>query len=291
MKAGAKILITGAGGQLGSALVRELQKTYAITAANHASLDICDRHSVERKIEALRPAAVLHCAAWTDVDACEKDPERAVAVNTNGARNVATVCARTETWMVYFSTDYVFDGLGPRPYREDDVATPVNVYGRSKLTGEEAVAAAGCPWTVIRTAWLYGRPGRNFVRSIVEAARSRMNNRTGEPLRVVSDQIGNPTWVDDLAHQVRVILAHDLFGRYHAAAHDHCSRYDLARAVIQELALPVAVEPCRSAESGRRAPRPAFSALDNAALKKAGHDVMRPYAESIGSFLKQERNT
>lgn len=292
MRAGAKILVTGAEGQLGVALTRELGERFVLTAMGKAALDIRNRKAVERTLETLRPAAVLHCAAWTDVDACEDDPELAVAVNTIGARNVASACAKVDSWMLYFSTDYVFDGRADRPYREIDEATPINVYGRSKLAGEEAVAVAGCRYSIIRTSWLYGSTGRNFIRSIVRTARERL--RTTEsvrPLPVVNDQVGCPTWVNDLAAQTQRILDRDLTGRFHAAAHGHCSRYELASMILDRLSVPVAVEPCTSQQGGRRAARPSFSALDNARLREAGCDVMRPFADAVAEFLDREKDT
>lgn len=286
MKAGTKILITGGMGQLGLALGREFSSDCEVVPLGRETLDIRDRKAVERALVEAKPAIVLHCAAWTDVDACEDDPERAVAVNTNGARNVAAACEQVGAWMVYYSTDYVFDGRADRPYVEHDDAAPLNVYGQSKLAGEEAVAVAGCKHTIVRSAWLYGNPGKNFVLTIIRLAREK--RPLGEPIRVVDDQVGSPTWVDDLARQTRVVLGHDIVGRIHAVSHGCCTWYELAVLVVNELSLGVSVEPCPTAEVARRAARPAYSAMDNARLKQTGRDVMRPWEVAVREFLQQQ---
>jgi len=249
--------VTGAGGQLATALARLLEGE--VFLSREAALDIRDGAAVHAAIRAYRPDAVLHTAAYTDVDGAEADAELAEAVNVQGTRNIVNAVRGTHTVIVYFSTDYVFDGLKGAPYVESDPPRPLGVYGRTKLQGEEAVLK----WPhslVIRTSWLFSETGRNFVKTILAAARARSG--TGEPLRVVDDQVGSPTYAGHLAAAVHEALRLGLGpGIYHMAGGGYCSWCELAREVVQLTGLDVEVVPITTVELGRPAPRPAFSAL------------------------------
>ena len=203
---------------------------------------------------------MLHCAAYTNVDGAEADPETAEAVNVLGTRNVVQAVRGTHTAVVYFSTDYVFDGKKSAPYVESDRTRPLNVYGRTKLAGEKEVLG----WVhgiVFRTAWLFSETGHNFVKTILAAAQERAG--TGEPLRVVDDQVGSPTYAGHLAAAVDEALQRGISpGLYHLAGSGYCSWCELAGEIVDLAGLDVEVEPITTAEAGRPARRPAFSALD-----------------------------
>jgi dTDP-4-dehydrorhamnose reductase len=288
MKAGAKLLITGADGQLGYALARLLDERFAVVGTNRSACDITNPEQVREVVEDNGPDAVLHCAAWTDVDGCEQDPDTAYRVNGQATARLADICAKTGTRLVYFSTDFVFDGEKGEPYSEADQPNPLNVYGRSKLAGEEAVRNANKDNVIVRVSWLYSARGRNFLSSMIQRAN---NSRAGksEPIRVVDDQLSSPTWVNEVARQTAAILGNDLTGIIHAVAHGACSRYDMVTRLFDELGAELQVERCRAAEFPQAAQRPAYSALVNTRLQQAGIDVMRPWDTALREFLNQTR--
>jgi dTDP-4-dehydrorhamnose reductase len=250
--------VTGAGGQLATAFAGLLDGE--VFLSREESLDIRDAEAVRTAVHAFAPDCILHCAAYTNVDGAEADPETAEAVNVLGTRNVVQAVRGTHTAVVSFSTDYVFDGGKGAPYVESDAPHPLNVYGRTKLAGEREVLA----WvhgTVFRTSWLFSETGHNFVKTILAAARERAG--TGEPLRVVDDQVGSPTYAGHLAAAVDEALHRNVGpGLYHLAGSGYCSWCELAREVVQLAGLEVEVEPITTREAGRPARRPAFSALD-----------------------------
>jgi dTDP-4-dehydrorhamnose reductase len=231
------------------------------------------------------PAWVVHAAALTDVDGCERDPDRAYVVNGEGTRRVAEGCRAAGAGLVYLSTDYVFDGRKRAPYVETDPPAPLSAYGRSKLAGEEATRRLAPRWAIVRTAWLFGVSGKNFVKTIIEKATA------GAPLRVVDDQVGSPTYARDLAEAIRELVGRGLTGTYHVTNADCCSWYAFARAILEQGGLGTAtVSPMSTAELGRPAPRPAFSVLANEAWAAAGLPPLRPWPEALAAMLK-ERGT
>jgi dTDP-4-dehydrorhamnose reductase len=237
LRPGSRILLTGAGGQLGAALSEEFPDADART---HASFD------VKKETPNYRPDLVLHAAAWTDVDGAEADPDGARRVNVCGTRRAASLGAP----VVYYSTDYVFDGAKTSPYVESDVPNPQSVYGRTKLDGEAEVTEG---W-IVRSSWLFGWTGRNFVRTMLDIA-----ERESE-VRVVADQRGSPTYVGHLARATRSLLSRP-GGVWHVAADGECSWAEFATAIFAEANLPCRVVPVTTAELGRPAPRPAYSVL------------------------------
>jgi dTDP-4-dehydrorhamnose reductase len=249
--------VTGAGGQLAT----ELEKTLKgeVFLSREAALDIRDADAVYAAVHAFAPDIILHTAAYTDVDGAEADPALAAAVNVKGTRNVIQAVRGTHTTVVYFSSDYVFDGAKGRPYVESDRTNPLGVYARTKLAGEAEVLS----WVrgiVVRTAWLYSATGRNFVKTILGAAAQKA--AAGEPLKVVDDQVGSPTYAGHLVAAVEEALRQGVApGLYHMAGSGYCSWCELAREVVQLAGLDVEVVPVTTAELGRPAPRPAFSAL------------------------------
>lgn len=249
--------VTGAGGQLASAFESVLEGE--VFLAREAALDIRDADAVGAAVHAFEPDVVLHTAAYTDVDGAEADEATAVAVNVEGTRNVVQAVRGSHAFVVYFSTDYVFDGAKGRPYVETDATAPLNAYGRTKLAGEEIVLG----WVrgmVFRTAWMFSETGHNFVKSILAAGREKA--KTGERLRVVDDQVGSPTFAGHLAVAVDEALRLGVSpGLYHMAGSGYCSWLELAREIVALAGIDVEVEPLTTAELGRPAKRPAFSAL------------------------------
>ncbi len=251
--------VTGAGGQLATAFERELEGE--VFLSREAALDIRDADALGAAVRAFKPDVVLHTAAFTDVDAAETDEVTCWAINVEGTRNVLQAVKGTHTAVVYFSTDYVFDGELGRPYVESDPTGPINVYGRSKLAGEELVLE----WVhgmVVRTAWLVSETGRNFVKTVLAAARQKA--AAGEPLKVVDDQTGSPTFAGHLAGAVDEALRIGVSpGLYHMAGGGFCTWYEVAREIVALAGIDVAVEPIATAELGRPARRPPFSALSS----------------------------
>ena len=249
--------VTGAGGQLATALAAVLDGE--VFLSREEALDIRDEAAVYAAVHAFAPDFLIHAAAYTDVDGAETHPELAQAVNVGGTRSVVRAVRGTHTTLVYLSSDYVFDGAKGSPYVESDRTGPLGVYARTKLEGELAVLewARGI---VVRTAWMFSDAGHNFVRTILRAGRE--SAAAGEHLRVVDDQVGSPTIAPPLAAAIADLLAGGAgAGIYHLAGGGYCSWWELAREVVELAGIDVEVLPITTAEAGRPAPRPAFSAL------------------------------
>lgn len=276
----AKILITGGLGQLGRALSTRLAGTAEIVALGHAGLDVSDAAAVRERFAAERPGAVIHAAALTDVDGCERDPAAAFRVNALGTLRVAEAAAEIEARLLVVSTDFVFDGEKSSPYMETDAPRPLSVYGESKLAGEEYALGVAPRALVVRTAWVYGPGGRNFVNVILE------RGATGEPLRVVADQAGSPTWTRDLADGLARLLESDLVGVVHMANAGHATRYELARRALDLAGFAATrVEPITTAEMPRPARRPAHAVLGSRVLPAAGIAGLRHWEDALADHV------
>jgi dTDP-4-dehydrorhamnose reductase len=252
-------LLTGGGGQLATAFENLLDGE--VLVAREESLDLRDAVAVAAAVRSFRPDIVLHTAAYTDVDGAERDERTAYAVNALGTRHIVAALHGTHAQVVSFSSDYVFDGRKGAPYVEHDEPAPLNAYGRTKLA-QERETLAWLHGTVIRTAWLFSATGGNFVKTILAAARERAAARPAQPLRVVDDQVGSPTYAGHLAAAVVEALRDGLGpGIYHMAGGGACSWCELAREVVALAGLRVAVEPLTTEQAGRPAARPAYSAL------------------------------
>ena len=248
-----RILITGAQGQLGHALQQALSREDLILK-DLPEFDLTQSDS-ESQIVAARPSVILHAGAYTNVDGAEREPDRALAVNAQGTTFVARAAATLNARLIYISTDYVFDGTKSMPYREEDVPHPINMYGQSKREGEIA-ALTGCPNAlVVRTAWLYGHAGNNFVKTIIRLASEKLF------LEVVGDQRGCPTNADDLAMALKDLLASDLRGICHVTNTGDCTWHELAEAIVRLMGRSTPVRPISTAQAGRLARRPAYSVL------------------------------
>jgi dTDP-4-dehydrorhamnose reductase len=274
-----RLLITGAGGQLGIDLVRCCEIAGDdVVATNHDDLDIADRDAVHGAVSSLRPEVVINCAAWTAVDACEGDPDRALAQNGLAVRWLAESCDGAGARLVQIGTDYVFDGSLDRPYNEWDEPAPQSVYGATKLIGEREALVLGSSGAVVRTSWVCGQNGANMVKTIMRLANDRPE------LAFVCDQIGHPTFSADLAPMVRRIAADRRSGIHHVTNQTPTSWYGFARDVVAAMGKdPDIVRPIRTAElqPARPAPRPANSVLDNAVLRMAGIPLLRDFGEPL----------
>jgi dTDP-4-dehydrorhamnose reductase len=277
-------LVLGAGGMLGGAVAEALGEAYPGTiAATRAEADVTDRFRLEAEVERLRPDVVINCAAYTDVDGCEIDRDRARRVNAEGAGNVAVAAAATGSRVVQVSTDFVFDGRRSVPYTEDDPPAPLSEYGRTKLDGERRVAAATSEHLIVRTSWLYGRGRGNFVDSI----RTRAAN--GGTLRVVNDQFGSPTYAVDLARALLLLIGRNARGLVHFANAGVCSRYDLAREILAAGGSDTGeLKAITTEEAGRIAVRPGYSALDTSLYSRLAGQSPRAWQEALRDYLAAE---
>ncbi len=273
-----RIVVTGAAGQLGVELMRALALHGEVIGTDAADLDVTDSGCSER-LASLRPDWVVHAAAATDVDRCEGEPERAMAVNAGGTRRVAEGCRRAGAGLVYVSTDFVFDGRKGTPYVEEDSPAPLNVYAWSKLEGERTTRELASPWVIVRSAWLFGTRGKNFVTTILEKATA------GERLRVVDDQVGCPTYAADLADALGLLLSRRLTGLYHVTNSGFCSRFEFARQILHLAGVTAPLDRISSEELSRPARRPAYAVLENAAWRAAGLPPLRPWHEALAAML------
>ncbi len=259
-----RVLITGGQGQLGRALVRTAPAGVEVVALGASRCDVTDAAAVRATLAENEPDIVFHCAAWTDVDGCERSPERAWHVNALGTQHVAACCLELGATLVYISTNYVFDGEQEEPYHEFSRPNPLSVYGASKLAGE-AVVRALCPrHAIVRTAMLYDATGRNFLTTVLRLAREQSR------LRMVADQYGNPTYVEDLARALWRLVEWPAYGTYHLVNAGSASWYDWARAIVEGLALPVEVEPIPASAYHRAARPPRNGTLTSLAAPALG---------------------
>ncbi len=280
-----KVLVTGVKGQLGHDVVTELEKRgHEAVGVDIEEMDITDKASVDKVISSVKPDAVVHCAAWTAVDAAEDAAEKVEAVNATGTRYIAEACKEIDCKMVYISTDYVFNGEGTEPWKPDckDYA-PLNVYGKSKLDGEIAVSSVLNKYFIIRIAWVFGPNGKNFVKTMIRAGRTR------DEVRVVCDQIGTPTYTPDVARLIVDMLGTDRYGYYHATNEGgFVSWFDFTKEIYRQAGLKTKVIPVTTAEYGlSKAKRPYNSRLDKSKLAENGFALLPPWQDALARFLKE----
>lgn len=289
-----KLLVTGSGGQLGTELICQLRNGHGavdvlrgsngsieMNAVDIDQLDITDRAAVTQCITKSCPQIVFHCAALTNVDGCEENPEQAELVNGTAVKYVAQACEAVGAKLVFISTDYVFSGDTERPYAVEDSCMPQTVYGRSKRLGERNALEYCSRTFVVRTAWLYGFHGHNFVKTILKKGREQ------NAFCVVNDQFGNPTNAEDLAHHILRLAVTDQYGIYHCTGKGACSWYEFACAIAEFAGLSCRIMPCTSQEYPQKAKRPAYSALDHSSLQAAVGDDMRPWREALKDFIRK----
>jgi len=272
------ILVVGAKGMLGQDLMGVLPGD--VRGVDIEEIDITSPESVRRVLVTLRPRVVVNCAAYTDVDGCETNVELAMRVNGEGVGHLAAVTREIGALIVQVSTDYVFDGTKGSPYGEDDPVNPLSVYGKSKLLGEEK-ARENPDHLIVRTQWLYGHGGKNFVATMLRLAGERSE------ISVVDDQIGSPTWTVDLSLAISQLIENGCRGTYHAANRGTCSWFEFAKAIFAEAGVAMTVRPQTTAELGRPAPRPLYSVL---CCDKLTYDTgleLEEWREALRSYLER----
>ena len=278
-----RIIITGANGQLGLELSKQLSrnKEYEVICTDIEELNIVDINSVNKVISKYKPDVVINCAAHTAVDLCETDIENAYKINAIGPRNLAIACEKVNAKFVQVSTDYVFDGNIDRPYREDDNTCPNSIYGSSKLMGEKFTKEFCSRHFIVRTAWLYGE-GNNFVRTMLKLS------ETNKEINVLNDQFGSPTSTVDLAKAIIELIHTEHYGTYHGTCEGKCSWYDFAQKIFEIRNIDIKVNPVTSEEYKRTAPRPTYSVLDNFMLKLVGLNSFRNWEDALIEYLNEE---
>ena len=282
-----KVLVTGSQGQLGYDVIKGLcSRKHEALGFDLPELDITDEVAVQAVFDRVKPDAVIHCAAWTAVDAAEESGNiaKVFAVNEGGTRNLAAACKRTGAKLLYLSTDYVFDGQGSAPWRADETRfAPLNEYGKSKLAGENAVRELLQTYFIVRIAWVFGKNGNNFVKTMLRLS------ETHDTLRVVCDQVGTPTYTPDLARLLVDMIETDKYGVYHATNEGgFLSWYDFASAIMQEAGKHTKVIPVTTAEYGlSKASRPFNSRLDKSKLKENGFEPLPDWRDALKRYLKE----
>jgi len=287
-----KIMITGSEGQLGSELRKILTKGRSelgpvpaalmeseLDCIDIGELDITDLSASLNHTIAFAPDIVINCAAYTNVDMCEVNDDQAYRVNAVGARNMAICAERVGAKMLHISTDYVFSGNASKPYSEYDLPDPKSIYGLTKLAGENYVRNFSAKWFIVRTSWLYGYNGNNFVKKIINLAKEH------DSIKVVADQIGNPTNAADLAHHILKIAASGEYGIYHCTGRGECTWYDFAVKIVEYAGINADVCPCRSEEYPSRVNRPSYSSLDHRMLRITVGDEMRDWKDALRFFI------
>jgi len=274
------ILITGAKGILGSALFKILSPLNNVIPCGIDDFDITDFEKASAFIAARKPDIIINCAAYTDVDGCEQNIEQAFLVNGKGTENIAIICKQLDIPIVQISTDYVFDGRKDKPYLEDDPVNPLSIYGKSKLAGEEAVQKTLEKFYIVRTSWLFGENGKNFVDTILKITKEK------DELRVVNDQSGSPTYAVDLAKAISELIKTTRYGIYHITNQGNCSWYEFTKVILDAANMKnKTVIPVTTDEFPRPAPRPKNSILENRLFKSIGFNLPRHYKEAVEEYI------
>lgn len=277
-----KVLVTGAKGQLGTDLMNELAKRgIEGIGVDVQEMDITDAEACRCVIKNSGADAVIHCAAYTAVDAAEDNVGLCRRINGEGTRNVAQACKEADTKLMYISTDYVFDGQGTRPWEPDDERHPLNVYGQTKYEGELAVEELSDKYFIVRIAWVFGVAGKNFIKTMLRLGKER------GAVSVVDDQIGSPTYTYDLARLLVDMIQTDKYGRYHATNEGLCSWYEFAKEIFRQAGMDVPVTPVSSDAFPAKATRPSNSRLNKDKLSENGFERLPAWQDALGRFLKE----
>ncbi|GGH63984.1 NAD(P)-dependent oxidoreductase [Paenibacillus silvae] len=279
-----RVLVTGASGQLGRDVVLLLEKEgHDVLGCDRERLDITDYLQCQEVIATYHPEIVIHCAAYTAVDDAEIEPDRAYRVNTVGTRNVTVASEQVGAKIIYISTDYVFDGMSEIPYQEYDNTNPQSIYGKSKRAGEVLVQSLSSRWFIVRTSWVYGIYGNNFVKTMLKLGQQKPK------LQVVNDQKGSPTYTVDLAKFLLELIASEKYGIYHASNQGECTWYEFAQAIFEEskVGMYTQLEPCTTEQFPRPALRPRNSVMDHTSIRTNGFSDLRLWREGLKDFLKE----
>lgn len=282
-----KVMIIGSEGMLGHDLVDILSLENDISTTTIDTLDITSIEKTIKTVKEINPDVVVHAAAYTDVDGSESNKDIAYKVNALGTRNVAVACRESDSALVYISTDYVFDGTKGSSYYEYDQTNPMSVYGKTKLAGEIYIRDILSKFYIVRTSWLYGLHGPNFVKTMLELA------KTNDTISVVNDQIGSPTYTVDLATAIDQLIKKPAYGIYHITNSEFCSWYDFAQKIFDLSGVEIDLIPVKTEEFPRPAPRPKYSVLENYNWQMEGFSRMRSYKEALKAYLnlsEEEKN-
>ncbi|PKM82253.1 MAG: dTDP-4-dehydrorhamnose reductase [Firmicutes bacterium HGW-Firmicutes-14] len=275
------ILIIGSNGMFGSDLLTVLSQQHKVTGFDLPVLDITHLSTTRSVSSASQPDLIINAAGYTDVDGCETNIDLALTVNAMGTRNLAEVCNELSIPIVYISTDYIFDGKSTSPYLELDMPNPQNVYGKSKLLGEQYVRELTKKHYIIRTSWLFGKHGRNFVDIMLYLIKEK------DEIHVVNDQVGSPTYTCDLAKAISELIMKPTYGTYHLTNSGTCTWYEFTLEIFRQAGIDnVRVKPMTTEELNRPAPRPKYSVLDNHNWRKLGKKPLRHYKEALADYLK-----
>ncbi|UYO05147.1 dTDP-4-dehydrorhamnose reductase [Paenibacillus sp. PSB04] len=282
-----RVLVTGASGQLGKDVVALFQqKGHEVMGCSRSELDITNLEQCQQIINEFQPDSIIHCAAYTAVDAAETDVDEAYRANAVGTRNVAVAAEKAGAKMVYISTDYVFNGRSEVPYQEYDNTDPKSVYGKSKRAGEVLTQSLSSRYFIVRTSWVYGLHGNNFVKTMLRLGQEKPQ------LQVVHDQKGSPTYTADLARFLEELVQTEKYGVYHASNSGDCTWFEFTQAIFEEakelgFMIKAQVESCTTEQFPRPAPRPANSVMDHLSIRTNGLTDFRPWREGLVDFLKQ----
>ena len=277
-----RILLTGANGMLGTDLADRLGREHDCTGVDIGDFDITDRDAVFKYVRDFKPEMLIHPAAFTDVDGCETQSERAYLINARGTENLAAVCGELSVPILYFSTDYVFDGEKGSPYSEDDEPNPRSVYGKTKLEGENFIKRRTEKYFIVRIQSLYGKNGKNFVSTILRAAREK------GALTVVNDQWSSPTYTKDVCGAVSELIKTIDYGTYHITNSGITTWYEFTEEILKQAGLTgVVLTPCAAEDYPRPAKRPRYSPLHNGRWAAAGREPLRPYTEALSDYLRE----
>ncbi|MEH7274651.1 dTDP-4-dehydrorhamnose reductase [Neobacillus vireti] len=279
-----KVVVTGAAGQLGQDVLLELErKNHQAFGADRLQLDITKEEDVLAYISEVKPDVILHCAAYTNVDAAEENEDAAYQVNAAGTEYLAKAAKQVDAKLLYVSTDYVFDGTASKPYEVDEPTKPLGAYGRTKLAGEQLLQKHLDEFFIVRTAWVFGVYGNNFVKTMI-----RLGKERGE-VGVVHDQVGSPTYTADLAQFMVELMETDKYGIYHATNSGICSWYEFAVEIFKQADLKVTVNPLTSDQFPRPAARPKYSVLSKKMIEKQGLRPLRDWKEALAAYLAESR--
>jgi dTDP-4-dehydrorhamnose reductase len=279
-----KILLLGHKGMLGSDLLLKLNMGHKVVGLDKEEIDIVSASECEEAIKEIEPDIVINAAAYTNVDGCETAKDECFAVNAEAVKNIADACSNKNIRIIHFSTDYVFDGTAKQPYKEDHKCNPINVYGESKLAGERYLQSLSDNYVLIRTAWLYGVNGKNFVQTILEKV------KTTKKLTVVDDQTGSPTYTKDLAAAVDLLIIQNVKGIFHITNRGSCSWFQFAVKILQEAGIhDIDITPIKSDQLQRLAKRPAYSVLSMQKFIQTTGKTMQPWQLGLKDYLESSK--
>ncbi len=274
-----KIVILGGNGQLGKEFENFLKNKAEIYSFSHSELDILNQELLTKKIQEIKPEVVINCSAYTKVDKAEEEKEECIKVNAIGAKNVSYASYKVGAKVVYFSSDYIFDGEKGNPYTELDNPNPLSIYGKSKLWGEVYTKEKNPNFLILRISWLYGIYGKNFVKTIIKKAKEE------KELRIVNDQKGSPTYTLDVVKQTWELIKRDKVGIYHSTNQGETTWYEFAKKIIEKLNVKTKISPIKTEEYPTLAKRPKYSVLENYFLKLEGINIMRDWEAALSEFL------